>query len=61
MQVRKRKQNAIRDVKKAERRNQCYRNFRFQKATGISAQEINQIHLPRSWKTMEEYVEDDEF
>ena len=55
------KAKAIRYIKKAERRNQCYRNFRFHQGTGISAQEINQIQMPKSWKTMVEYKEDDEF
>ena len=52
---------AIRDIKKAERWNQCYRNFWFHQGTGISVQEINQIQIPKSWETMEEYVEDTEF
>ena len=37
------KTRAKRDIRKVERRNQCYRNFRFNQGTGISAQEINQI------------------
>ena len=53
--------NAIRNIKKAEHRNQCYRNFRFHQGTGISAQEINQIQISKSWQTMQEYVEDAEF
>ena len=55
------KSKAISDTKKAERRNQCYWNFRFHQGTGISAQEINRIQVPMSWKTIEEYEEDDEF
>ena len=55
------KANAIRNIKKAERRNQCYRNFRFHQGTGISAQAINRIQIPKSWKTMQEYEEDAEF
>ena len=55
------KSNTIRNIKKAECRNQCYRNFRFHQGTGISAQEINRIKIPKSWKKMEEYEEDDEF
>ena len=42
------KANAIRNIKKAERRNQCYRNFRFHQGTGISAQAINRIQIPKS-------------
>ena len=37
------KAKALKDIKKAERRNQCYRNFKFHQITGISAQEINRI------------------
>ena len=37
------KAKAIKDIKKTERRNQCYRNFWFHQGTGISAQEINRI------------------
>ena len=55
------KAKAMRDIKKEELRNQCYRNFRFHQGTGISAQEINQIQIPKSWKTMEEQVKDAEF
>ena len=55
------KAKAIRDIKKAERRNQCYRNFKFHQGTGISVQEINRIQIPKSWKTMAEYKEDDAF
>ena len=55
------KANTIRNIKKAERRNQCYRNFKFHQGTGISTQEINQIQIPKLWKTMAEYEEDDEF
>ena len=55
------KEYAIRNIKKAESRNQCYRNFRFHQGTGISAQKINRIQIPKSWKTMQEYVEDAEF
>ena len=55
------KAKAVRDIKKAEHRNQCYWNFRFHQGTGKSAQEINQTQIPRSWKTMEEYIEDVEF
>ena len=35
------KAKAIRDIKKAERRNQYYRNFWFHQGTGVSVQEIN--------------------
>ena len=42
------KANTIRKIKKVERRNQCYQNFRFHQGTGISAQEINQIQIPKS-------------
>ena len=42
------KANAIRNIKKAERRNQCYRNFRFHQGTGISAQAINRIQILKS-------------
>ena len=55
------KENTVRNIKKAERRNQCYWYFPFYQGEGISAQEINRIQIPESWKTMEEYVEDDEF
>ena len=55
------KAKAIRDIKKAERRNQCYRDFKFHQGTGISAQEINRIQIPKSWKTMAEYEEEEEF
>ena len=55
------KAKAIRNIKKAERRNQCYRNFKFHQGTGISTQEINRIQIPKLWKTMAEYEEDDEF
>ena len=55
------KAKAIRNIKKAERRNQCYRNFKFHTGTGISAQEINRIQIPKLWKTMSEYEEDDIF
>ena len=46
------KENAIRNIKKVERRNQCYQYFCFHQGTRISAQEINQIQIPKSWKTM---------
>ena len=52
---------AIRDIKKVEHCNQYYRNFQLHQGTGILAQEINQIQIPKSWKTMEKYVEDTEF
>ena len=55
------KAQAIRNIKKAERRNQCYRNFKFHTGTGISSQEINRIQIPKSWKSMQEYKVDDEF
>ena len=55
------KSNAIRNIKKAERRNQCYRNFRFHQGTSISAQAINRIQIPKSWKTMQESEIDNEF
>ena len=55
------KSNAIRNIKKAERRNQCYQNFRFHQGTSISAQAIDRIQIPKSWKTMQEYEIDDEF
>ena len=55
------KAKAIRNIKKAERRNQCYRNFKFHTGTGISSQEINRIQIPKSWKSMQEYKVDDEF
>ena len=48
------KSNAIRKIKKAERRNQCYQNCRFHQGTGISAQAIDRIQIPKSWKTMQE-------
>ena len=44
----KEKAKAIRDIKIADRRNQCYRNFRFHQGTGISAKEINRIQIPMS-------------
>ena len=37
------KANAIRNIKKGERLNQCYKNFKFHQRTGILAQEINWI------------------
>ena len=55
------KAKAIRDIKKAECRNQCYWNFRFHQGTEISAQKINHIQIPKSWRTMKEYIEDAEF
>ena len=55
------KAKAIRDIKKAEHHNQCHRNFWFRQGTGISAQEIKPIQIPKSWKTMEKYVEDAKF
>ena len=55
------KANAIRNIEKAERRNQCYQNFCSHQGTGISAQAINQRQIPNSWKTMHEYEEDAEF
>ena len=55
------KVKAIRGIIKAERWNQCYWHFWFHQGTGISAQEINQIQIPKSWNTMEEYEEDNEF
>ena len=55
------KASAIRNIKKAEQRNQCYRNFRFHQGTGISTQAIDRIQIPKSWKTMQEYEEDAEF
>ena len=54
------KANAIRIIKKVERRDQCYWNFRFHQGTWLSAQAINQIQIPKSWKTMQEYKEDAE-
>ena len=33
------KANAIRNIKKVERCNQCYHNFKFYQRTGITAQE----------------------
>ena len=53
--------NVIRNIKKAECRNQCYQNFRFHQGTGISAQAINRIQILKSWRTMQEYEEDAEF
>ena len=55
------KNNTIRNIKKAERRNLYYRNFRFHQGTGISAQAIDRIQIPKSWKTMQEYKTDNEF
>ena len=55
------KSNAIRNIKKAESRNQCYQNFRFHQGTGISAQAIDRIQIPKSWKTRQEYETDNEF
>ena len=51
------KANTIINIKKAERRNQYYQNFHFHQGTRISAQKINRIQIPKSWKTTEEYVE----
>ena len=51
------KANAIKTIKKAECRNQCYWDFRSHQGTGISAQAVNQIQIPKSWKTMQEYEE----
>ena len=51
------KANAIRNIKNVERRNQCYRNFCFHQRTGIAAQAINRIQIPKSWRTMQEYEE----
>ena len=42
------KVNTIRNIKKEERRNQCYRNFRFHEGTGISPQAINRMQIPKS-------------
>ena len=55
------KAKAIRNIIKAERCNQCYCNFKFHQGTGILTQEINPIQIPKLWKTMAEYEEDDEF
>ena len=55
------KVKAIRDIKKVERWNQYYRDFWFHQGTGISTHEINPIQIPKSRKTMEEYVADAEF
>ena len=55
------KANATRNIKKGERWNQCYNNFKFHQGTGVSAQEINWIQILMSWNTTEEYEEDDEF
>ena len=55
------KVKAIWDIKKAKRHNQCCSNCRFYQGTGVSAQESNQIQIPKVWKTMEEYVEEIEF
>ena len=57
----KEQSKAIRDIKKPERRNQCYWDFWFHQRTGISAQEFNRIQISKSWKTIEEYVEDAKF
>ena len=56
----KEKENTIRNIKKVECRNKCYRNFKFHQGTGVSAQAINRIYIPISWNTMEEYEEDGE-
>ena len=40
------KANLIINIKKGERWNQCYWNFKFYQGTGISAQEINRIQIP---------------
>ena len=55
------KANTIRNIKKAERRNQCYRNFRFYQGTGKSAQAINRIQIQKSRIILQEYEEDAEF
>ena len=55
------KSNLIKNIKKAERRNQCFWTFRFHQGTGILAQAIDHIQTPKSWKTMQEFKEDDEF
>ena len=55
------KANAIRNIKKHEKRNHCYRSFNFHRGAGTNTQEINRIEIPVSWKTMEEYQTDDEF
>ena len=39
------KSNTIRNIKKAERRNQCYRNFHFYQDTSILAQVIDRIQI----------------
>ena len=45
------KAKAIRNIKKAERRNQCYCNFKFHQGTGISTQEINRIQIRKQWQS----------
>ena len=57
----KEKVDAIRNFKRAKRRNQCYRNFNFHRGTGIMSQEIDRIQIPISWKAMEKYEENAEF
>ena len=55
------KVDAIRNIKRGERHNKCYWNSKFHHGTGISVQEINQIQVPISWITTEEYKGDDKF
>ena len=40
------KVNAIKNIRKAERRNQYYCNFNFHERTGITSQEINRMQIP---------------